>query len=73
MDADADPIMASEDFGVLARHVPACFAFLGNGAEPGRGGTPLHSHDYEFNDEILAAGVAYYLQVVLDSLAPRVL
>ncbi len=73
VNADADPVMASEDFGVLARHVPACFSFLGNGAEPGRGGTPLHSHDYEFNDEILAAGVAYYLQVVHDSLAPRVL
>jgi amidohydrolase len=65
---DADPIMASEDFGVLARHVPACLAFLGNGTEPHRGGTPLHSHDYVFNDDILGAGIAYYRQVVLDSL-----
>lgn len=65
---DADPIMASEDFGVLARHVPACLAFLGNGTEPGRGGTPLHSHDYLFNDDILGAGIAYYRQAVLDSL-----
>ena len=65
---DADPIMASEDFGVLADHVPACFALLGNGTTPGQGGTPLHSHDYRFNDDILTAGVVYYLQVVRSSL-----
>lgn len=28
---DCDPIMGSEDFGILARHVPSCFALLGNG------------------------------------------
>ncbi|MFP5346435.1 MAG: amidohydrolase [Actinomycetes bacterium] len=69
VDAEADPITASEDFGVLAQHVPACLAFLGNGVTPGRGGTPLHSHDYAFNDDVLAAGVAYYVQVVRDRLA----
>jgi hippurate hydrolase len=68
VDADADPIMASEDFGVFAQHVPACFAFLGNGITLQHGGIPLHSHDYLFNDDILTAGVAYYVQVVRDSL-----
>jgi hippurate hydrolase len=68
VDVDADPIMASEDFGVLARHVPACFAFLGNGTKPGVGSTPLHSHDYVFNDAALTAGVAYYRQVIRDNL-----
>ena len=61
--------MASEDFGVLARNVPACLVFLGNGTEPGAGGVPLHSHDYVFNDDTLAAGVAYYREVVTESLA----
>jgi hippurate hydrolase len=69
VDIAAEPIMASEDFGVLARHVPACLALLGNGTEPGAGGIPLHSHDYVFNDDTLAAGVAYYRQVVSESLA----
>ncbi|NLG23198.1 MAG: amidohydrolase [Actinomycetales bacterium] len=64
VDGDCRPDMPSEDFGVFARHVPACFAFLGNGTEPGRGGTPLHSADYDLNDDILEAGVAYYLAVV---------
>lgn len=70
VDADGAPVMASEDFGVLAEHVPACLAFLGNGTSPGAGGTPLHSHDYVFNDEILPAGVAFYVEVVRDRLAP---
>ncbi|GAA1167141.1 M20 aminoacylase family protein [Ornithinimicrobium humiphilum] len=61
---DCDPILPSEDFGVFARHVPACFALLGNGTEPGRGGTPLHSADYDLNDEILPAGVAFYVAAV---------
>lgn len=65
----AEPIMASEDFGVLGRHVPACLAFLGNGTEPDAGGVPLHSHGYVFNDDTLAAGVAYYREVVTESLA----
>jgi hippurate hydrolase len=69
VDADAAPVMASEDFGVLARHVPACLAFLGNGLTGEQGGTPLHSHDYVFNDDVLAAGVAYYVQVVRDTLS----
>ncbi|WP_022923710.1 amidohydrolase [Serinicoccus marinus] len=59
-----DPIMPSEDFGILARHVPACFALLGNGTEPGRGGTPLHSADYDLNDDILPSGVAFYVHAV---------
>lgn len=61
---DCAPIMPSEDFGVFARHVPACFALLGNGIEPGCGGTPLHSADYDVNDDVLAAGVDFYVGVV---------
>jgi metal-dependent amidase/aminoacylase/carboxypeptidase family protein len=48
--------MASEDFGVFARQVPACFAFIGNGTTPGQGGTPLHSRDYDLNDDIWSPG-----------------
>ena len=68
VDGDCQPVMASEDFGVYARHVPACLAFLGNGVAPGQGGTPLHSHDYVFNDDVLGAGVAFLVQVARDAL-----
>ena len=63
------PIMGSEDFGVFANHVPACFAFIGNGSVGTPGGTPLHSGGYDFNDEVLPAGIAFYSQLVRDVLA----
>ena len=69
VDGACAPIMASEDFGVYARHVPACLVLLGGGTVPGRGGTPLHSHDYVFNDDVLGAGVAFCVRVAQDALA----
>ena len=70
VDPDCLPVMGSEDFGVFARAVPSCFAFLGTGTEPGKGGTPLHSRDYEFNDAVLETGVRFYVQLVR-SVLPR--
>jgi amidohydrolase len=72
VDAECAPIMPSEDFGVFARHVPACFSFIGNGTAEGEGGTPLHSRSYDANDDVLAAGVAFYGAVVRAELAPLV-
>ena len=62
--SDCDPVMPSEDFGAFLRALPGCFAFIGNGTEPGRGGTPLHSRDYDFNDDALTSGVDYYVSLV---------
>lgn len=64
VDGDCLPFMGSEDFGVFGRALPTCFAFLGNGTEPGAGGTPLHSRDYDFNDDVLDVGVDYYVELV---------
>jgi amidohydrolase len=69
--AECDPLMGSEDFGALARAVPGCFTFIGNGTGPGRGGTPLHSRDYDFNDDALDVGVQYYTGLVRSLLVPR--
>jgi amidohydrolase len=69
VDGACAPVMASEDFGVLARHVPACLLFLGNGTGDGPGATPLHSADYVFNDNVLSAGVAFYDRAVRDTLS----
>lgn len=35
---------------------------------PGEGGTPLHSSDHRFNDDVLAAGVAFYVELVRQEL-----
>lgn len=64
VDGACAPIMASEDFAAFAARVPACFVFVGNGLEAGRGGTPLHSRDYDFNDDILAIGAGFYVNLV---------
>lgn len=64
VNAECEPILASEDFALFARHVPGCFVFIGNGTEPGAGGTPLHSSGYDFNDDILTTGVAFYTTLV---------
>lgn len=59
-DAEGAPVMASEDFGLFADHVPANFTFIGNGLAGHPGGVPLHSHDYDFNDALLPIGMRYY-------------
>jgi hippurate hydrolase len=70
VDGDCLPLMGSEDFGAFARVVPSCFAFLGNGTEPGKGGTPLHSRDYDMNDDVLETGVRFYAELARSVLPP---
>jgi hippurate hydrolase len=72
VDADCPPFMGSEDFGAFGRALPSCFVFLGNGTEPEAGGTPLHSRDYDFNDQVLHVGVDYYVELVRSLLPSEV-
>jgi len=64
VDGACAPVMASEDFAVLAQQVPSCFTFIGNGVDDAAGGTPLHSSGYDFNDDISTTGVAFYVELV---------
>lgn len=68
VDADCEPRMASEDFGEFARVVTGCFAFLGTGTTA-EGAIPLHSRDYDFNDDILGAGIDFYVALVRSELS----
>ena len=61
------PSMGAEDFAYLARVVPACYVWLGNG--PGEGGCMLHSPHYDFNDEIIATGIRYCVRLAERALA----
>lgn len=56
--------MASRDFELYAGNVPACAAFIGNGASGTPGGYSLHTDDYDLNDEILPIGIGYYVNLV---------
>ncbi len=55
------PSMGAEDFAYIARAVPACYVWLGNG--PIEGGCMLHSPHYDFNDEVIATGIRYWVRL----------
>ncbi|NQW02136.1 MAG: amidohydrolase [Rhodospirillales bacterium] len=63
VDADCQPIMASEDFGFMLQHKAGCYLLLGNGGD-GPGGCGLHSPHYDFNDDILTTGATFWVRLV---------
>jgi len=63
VDTDYAPVLASEDFAHMATVRPGCFIFTGNGAG-GPGARPLHSADYDFNDDILVPGSSFWVGLV---------
>ncbi|MDR2032513.1 MAG: amidohydrolase [Azoarcus sp.] len=69
------PSMGAEDFAYYLQHKPGAYIWIGNGeraeqaaaAHSGHartGGTALHNPAYDFNDDILAAGAAYWVELV---------
>jgi len=57
--ADAEPIMASEDFAYMLEAKPGCYSFIGHGA--GDGACMVHNPNYDFNDEALTLGATYWV------------
>jgi hippurate hydrolase len=53
------PSMGAEDFAYMLLEKPGCYVWLGNG--PGEGGCTLHNPHYDFNDEITALGISYWV------------
>ncbi|WP_207541204.1 M20 aminoacylase family protein [Sabulicella rubraurantiaca] len=62
-----EPQTGSEDFARFLQHAPGCFAFIGNG----EGSKPLHNPEYDFNDDALPHGTAFFVQIVRDRLPIR--
>ncbi|MDT4808881.1 hypothetical protein FQZ97_417470 [compost metagenome] len=48
--------MGSEDFAWMLQRCPGSYLFIGNGA----GGPMVHNPGYDFNDDILVCGAAYW-------------
>lgn len=59
---DARPSMGAEDFAFFLQHKPGCYVWIGNGA--GEGGCMLHNPRYDFNDDIIPIGAAYWVELV---------
>ena len=68
------PSMGAEDFAFYLRHKPGAYVWIGNGvagvADPAlagcerRIGAALHNPVYDFNDDILPIGAAYWVELV---------
>ncbi|MEO3389146.1 M20 aminoacylase family protein [Mesorhizobium sp. CAU 1741] len=65
VDADVRPVMAGEDFSHMLNARPGALVFIGNGDTPG-----LHHPAYDFDDEIIPAGISYWVRLVEAALTP---
>ena len=61
-DGNIEPRSFSEDFSIMSDAKPGCFVLMGNGTS-GSNGRPLHSADYDFNDELLVTGSSYWVEL----------
>ena len=62
---DDPPITAAEDFAFMLQARPGCYAFLGNGDS-----APVHTPEYDFNDDALVWGASYWVDLARSLLAP---
>jgi hippurate hydrolase len=56
------PSMGSEDFAFMLQKKPGCYIWIGNGSS--ENSCLLHNPHYDFNDEILPVGAAYWVKLV---------
>jgi hippurate hydrolase len=57
------PLTGSEDFAFMLERVPGSYVLIGNGTNgsPGAGGCMVHNPGYDFNDDNVAIGSAYWV------------
>lgn len=58
---------AGDDFAFFSQDIPGCYVWLGNG--PAVDGALHHNTSYDFNDDAIATGVNYWVQLVEQVLA----
>ncbi|WP_416797155.1 M20 aminoacylase family protein [Ciceribacter azotifigens] len=58
VDTEVDPSMAGEDFAFMLQARPGAYILIGNGKTAG-----LHHPAYDFNDEVIAYGVSYWVRL----------
>ncbi|MCW0001399.1 M20 family metallopeptidase [Pararhizobium sp. YC-54] len=62
------PSTAGDDFAYFAGEAPGCYVWLGNG--PAVDGALHHNTAYDFNDDAIGPGVAFWTALVEQELAP---
>ena len=66
MQTDIKPAMGSEDFSFMLQKRPGAYICIGAGEGPND--PQLHNPYYDFNDEILPLGAAYWVALVKQQL-----
>ncbi|MCJ2011429.1 M20 aminoacylase family protein [Methylobacterium sp. J-076] len=66
---DLAPSMASEDFAYMLNACPGAYAWIG--VDGDRPSLPLHNPGYDFNDDVLPVGAAYWASLSRTFLARR--
>lgn len=66
VDTAPTPSMGAEDFAFMLQQKPGCYIWIGNGSS--QGNCLLHNPNYDFNDDILPLGAAYWVKLVENEL-----
>lgn len=60
----------SEDFAFMLEQVPGSYLLVGNGSGEALGACMVHNPAYDFNDNNIATGAAYWVALASDLLSP---
>jgi hippurate hydrolase len=66
----APKLTGSEDFAFMLERVPGSYLFIGNGSGGEPGACMVHNPAYDFNDDNVGIGAAYWIALVQELLAP---
>lgn len=69
VEPDMAPLTAAEDFADMLEQRPGALIWIGNGLSEDGSFHDLHTPRYNFNDDILTLGSAYWISVVRRELA----
>ncbi len=64
VETDAPAVTGGEDFAFMLEAKPGAFIFIGQGNAPDGLAHGLHTPKFDFNDEILPLGAAYWVRLV---------
>ena len=64
VEANTSPLAGAEDFAFMLEKKPGAYIMIGNGGTGEGGCQNVHSPLYDFSDEIITTGAAYWLNLV---------
>ena len=71
VDPDTRPVTGGEDFAFMLQRKPGAYIMIGNGGDATGGCAHVHTPLYDFNDEILTTGTAYWVNLVQEELGSQ--